>query len=165
MPDILRSNPLTQISGNFNQVTVTCATATSVKCPPFPGILTPDQFNQLAKLSTDIVTISPTYQVQEALARQRAVRKTGWSRLQPIDGCHLLETDERRGFAQHQRRAHRRFSGDVPPIPCSPPLACTETWASSESFCSCEDASFKSLTLETHKLATGSRLSWHLSYT
>ena len=66
MPDILLSNPLTQISGNFNQITLTCATAGAVKCPTFPNILSPEQFTQLATTSSDIVTFGPNYQAQEA---------------------------------------------------------------------------------------------------
>src|SRR5262249_51373473 len=67
MPDILLSNPLTQISGTFNQITLTSPTPRPAPSPTFPNVLTPDQFAQLAKVSTDIVTISPNYQAQQAL--------------------------------------------------------------------------------------------------
>lgn len=166
MPDILLANPLTQISGNFNQVTITCATATTVRCPTFPSILPPDQFNQLARLSTDIVTISPTYQAQEA-----------WR------GSLQFEKQIGRGYSASigtifSKLTHVEGSRNINAVPSGVRLGNLPLYDIQSSarkytdmgvvreLCSCEEASFKSLTLETHRLATrDSRLSWNLNYT
>jgi hypothetical protein len=169
MPDILLSNPLTQISGNFNQITLTCATATTVRCPTYPGVLTPSQFGTLALTSTDIVTVGPDYQAQEAwrsslqfeqqIGSNYSVGIGGiWSKMSNVQGSaniNAVNTGVRLGnlpiySVDNATRPQRRYTdmGVVRQLNSS------------------EEASYRALTLETHKLAVGdTRFTWDVSYT
>jgi hypothetical protein len=166
MPDILLSNPLTQISGNFNQVTLTCAAATTIKCPTFPNILTPVQFGQLARVSTDIVTVSPTYQAQEAWRTSIQFEKqVGKNYSASIGGIYSKLTNVQ-GSRNINAVANGFSLGNLPLYDLQSPNRLYTDMGVVRELCSCEEASFKSLTLETHRLASSdSPLSWDLSYT
>ncbi|MGZ8832050.1 MAG: TonB-dependent receptor [Thermoanaerobaculia bacterium] len=169
MPDILLSNPLTQISGNFNQITLTCATATTVKCPTFPNLLTPEQFAQIAAVSSDIVTVGSNYQAQEAwrssiqfeqqIGSMYSVGIGGiFSKMKRVQGSRNINAVPL-GISlgnlplysvENATRAQRRY---------------TDMGVVRELF-SGEEASYKAATLETHRLAlNNSKISWDLSYT
>ncbi|MEO8217103.1 MAG: carboxypeptidase regulatory-like domain-containing protein [Acidobacteriota bacterium] len=169
MPDILLSNPLTQISGNFNQITLTCATATVVKCPAFPNVLSPDQFNQLASFSSDIVTFGPEYQAQEAWRSSlQFEQQFGPTMSVGIGGI-------------YSKLKHVQGSRNINAVPLgislgNLPLYSVDTNTRSQrlytdlgsvrELFSGEEASYRAVTLETHKLAlNNSNLSWDLSYT
>jgi len=165
MPDILLSNPLTQISGNFNQVTVTCATATTVKCPTYPDVLTPDQFAQLAKFSTDIVTISPSYQAQEAWRSSlQFEQQIGTSYSAAIGGIYQ-KMNHVQGSQNINAVPSGIVLGDVPVYNLQDPNRLYPDMGVVRQLCSCEKASYRAVTLETHKLAINSKVSWDLSYT
>ncbi|HEY3057023.1 MAG TPA: carboxypeptidase regulatory-like domain-containing protein [Thermoanaerobaculia bacterium] len=169
MPDILLSNPLTQISGNFNQVTLTCATATTVKCPTFPNILTPDQFNTLARIATDIVIIGPNYQAQEAWRSSlQFEQQIGTTYSAAIGGIYSK--------MKHVQGSRNINAVRLPVTLGNLPLYSVDSATQSQrrytdmgvvrELFSGEEASYKAVTLETHKLAlNNSKLSWDLSYT
>jgi outer membrane receptor protein involved in Fe transport len=168
MPDILLSNPLTQISGNFNQITITCATATTIKCPTFPNLLTPDQFNTLARVSTDIVTISPDYQAQEAVRSSLQFEQQIGKNYSAAIGGIYSKMKHVQGSQNINAVPTGVVLGGVPVYDVSgtnPNRRYTDMGVVRE-LCSCETASYKAMTLETHKLAVdNSKLSWDLSYT
>jgi hypothetical protein len=167
MPDILLSNPLTQISGNFNQITISCtATNLTVPCPTFPNLLTPDQFGLLARTSTDIVTIAPDYQAQQAWrSNVQFERQLPGGFSVGIGGVYAKLTN-----VQGSRNVNAVKSGfmlgNVPHYNLQAPDRRYTDMGVVRELCSCEEADFKALTLETHKLALrDGRLSWDLSYT
>jgi hypothetical protein len=166
MPDILLSNPLTQISGNFNQVTLTCATATTVKCPTFPNVLTPEQFNTLARVSTDIVTVGRNYEAQEAW-------RSSLQYEQQIGAAYSVGVG-----GIYSKMKHVQGSRNVNSVPTGVVLGNLPVYSITSSsrrytdmgvvreLFSDEEASYKSLTLETHRLAiNNSKFSWDLIYT
>jgi hypothetical protein len=169
MPDILLSNPLTQISGNFNQVSITCTAANlTVKCPTYPSLLTPDQFNTLAKVGTDIVTVSPTYQAQQAWRSSlQFERQLGHGYTAGVSAIYSKMTNVQ-GSRNINAIPTGTVLGDVPLYsvdPAAPTRLYTDMGVVRE-LCSCEEASYRALTLETHRLAAGgSKYSWDLSYT
>lgn len=166
MPDILLSNPLTQISGNFNQVTITCATATTVGCPQYPNILTPAQFNQLARISTDIVTVSPDYQAQEAWRSSLQFERQLGRGYSASVGLIVSNMDKVQGSRNINAVPTGVRLGDVPLYDLQAPSRRYTDMGVVRELCSCETASYRAFTLETHRIATsGSRLSWDLSYT
>ena len=166
MPDILLSNPLTQISGNFNQVTITCATATTVKCPTFPSLLTPDQFNTLARVGTDIVTVSPDYQAQEAWRSSLQFEQQLGTTYSAAIGGIYSKMKKVQGSQNINAVATGTVLGDVPVYDLVSPNRRYTDMGVVRQLCSCETASYKAVTLETHKLAINdSKVSWDLSYT
>lgn len=65
LPGIIYANPIAQISGIFNNITLDCRTAT---CPSYPNIFTPEQFNALpGQAARDIALIGPDLEAQESL--------------------------------------------------------------------------------------------------
>ena len=168
MPDILLSNPLTQISGNFNQITISNCTLASnpVKCPTYPNILTPDQFNQLAKVGTDIVTFGPDYQAQEAWRSSLQYEQQLGSNYSVGVGTIYQHTTHIEG-TRNINAVPLGFSfGNIPVYTISSPnRKYTDMGVVRELF-SGEEAWYTAYTLETHKLAVGnSNLTWDLSYT
>jgi carboxypeptidase family protein len=166
MPSILLSNPLTQISGTFNQITITCATATDVTCPTYPNILTPAEFERAVKISTDIVTISPDYQAQEAW------RSTLQLEHQFTDAYSVALG------ATYARLRHVEGAQNINAVPTGVVLGGVPVYSLVSStrrypdmgvvrqLCSCEIAVYRALTLETHKLAASdTKASWDVSYT
>lgn len=167
MPDILLSNPLTQISGNFNQVTITCtATNLVVPCPAFPNVLTPDQFGLLARTATDIVTISPDYQAQQAWRSNVQYERQlpgGYSVGAGVIYSKLTKVQGSRNVNAVKTGV---LLGNLPLYELQSPNRKYTDMGVVRELCSCEEADFRALTLETHKLAVrGGRLSWDLSYT
>jgi len=166
MPDILLSNPLTQISGNFNQVTITCATATTVKCPTFPNLLTPDQFNTLARVGTDIVAVSPDYQAQEAWRSSLQFEQQLGKAYSAAIGGIYSKMKKVQGSQNINAVATGTVLGDLPVYDLVSANRRYTDMGVVRQLCSCETASYKAVTLETHKLAISeSKLSWDLSYT
>jgi len=166
MPDILLSNPLTQISGNFSQVTITCTAAPIVPCPAFPNLLSPAQFNQLAKISTDIVTVDPNYQAQQAWRSSvQFEQQIGSSYTAAIGGIYSKMTNVQ-GSRNINAVPTGVVLGNLPLYDLVNPNRLYTDMGVVRQLCSCETASFKALTLETHRLAVrGSNLSWDVSYT
>lgn len=167
MPDILLSNPLTQISGNFNQVSIACnASNLTVRCPAFPGLLTADQFAQLARVSSDIVTVGSDYEAQQSWRSSLQVEKRiGHGYTAGISAVYSKMSN-----VQGSRNINATPTGVVlGNLPVYELLSSSRRYTDMgvvRELCSCETASYKALTLETHRLAVGrSRLSWDLSYT
>jgi hypothetical protein len=166
MPDILLSNPLTQISGNFNQITLTCATATVVPCPAFPNQLTPEQFNQLARVATDIVTISPDYEAQQAWRSSLQFERQITRNITVAVGGVFSKLSKVQGSRNINAVPSGIVLGNLPHYVLNSPNRLYTDMGVVRELCSCEEASFKSVTIETHKLAIGgSKLAWGLSYT
>ena len=167
MPSILLSNPLTQISGNFSQITIANCNATNnvVNCPAFPSVLPPDQFAKLARVGTDVVTVGPDYQAQEAWRSSlQYEQQIGTSYSAGVGVIHQKTT--------HVQGSHNinavplAFTfGDVPIYNTAAPNRRYADMGAVRELFSDEEASYDALTLETHKLAVNSKLSWDLSYT
>jgi hypothetical protein len=168
MPDILLSNPLTQISGNFNQITINnCAATTNiVKCPTYPGLLTPDQFNLLAKTSTDIVTVGSNYQAQEAWRSSLQYEQQLGTTYSAGVGVIYQHTTHIEGSRNINAVLQPYTFGNVPVYNvASPNRLYTDMGVVRELF-SGEQAWYRAYTLETHKLAiSNSKLTWDFSYT
>jgi len=168
MPAILLSNPLTQISGNFLQGSITCtASGLAVPCPVYPGTLSAAQFAQLgATAGTDIVTVGSGYQAQES-----------WrSNLQ-------YERQFGRGISGavgviYSRMAKVQGSRNINAVPSGIVLAGLPVYDLNTAarpytdmgvvreLCSCESASYRALTLETRRRSSSRWLpSWDASYT
>jgi hypothetical protein len=168
MPDILLSNPLTQISGNFNQVSIAnCNLATNlVKCPAYPNILTPDQFNQLAKFSTDIVTIGPDYQAQEAWRSSLQFEQQLGSNYSVGLGVIYQKTDHIQGSRNINAVPIGYSFGNVPVYTVNSTSRKYADMGVVRELFSGEESTYTAYTLETHKPAiNNSNLSWDLSYT
>jgi len=168
MPDILLSNPLTQISGNFNQITISnCALATNpVPCPTYPNLLTPAQFNTLAKISTDIVTFGPSYQAQEAWRSSLQYEQQLGSTYSAAVGAIYQHTTHIEGSRNINAVPLGYSFGNVPVYTInSPNRPYTDMGVVRELF-SGEESWYTAYTFETHKLAVGnSNLTWDFSYT
>ena len=168
MPDILLSNPLTQISGNFNQVSITnCAAASNpVQCPTYPNILTPEQFAQLARVGTDIVTVGPNYAAQEAWRSSLQFEQQIGATMSVGVGGIYQKTKNVQGTRNINAVPQAYTFGNLPVYTInSPNRRYTDMGVVRELF-SGEESSYKAVTLETHKLAVNnSNLSWSLSYT
>ena len=166
MPSILLSNPLTQISGNFNQVSITCATATTVPCPTFPNLLTPEQFGQLARVGTDIVTIASDYEAQQAWRSNLQYEQQLGAGYSAGIGVVYSKLDKVQGSRNLNATPTGVMLGNLPVYDLLSPTRRYTDMGVVRELCSCEEASYRALTLETHKLAAGgSNLSWDLSYT
>jgi hypothetical protein len=166
MPDILLSNPLTQISGNFNQVSITCAAPGAVPCPTFPSILAGDQATKLVKIGTDIVSVASDYQAQESLRGSLQFERELGRRYSASVGTVLAKITKAQGSRNINAVANGIRLGNVPLYDLASPNRKYPDMGVVRELCSCEDASYRSLSLETHRLATAdSRLSWDLSYT
>lgn len=165
MPDILLSNPLTQISGNFNQVTVTCGSG-AVPCPAYPNLLTTAQFNTLAKTSTDIVTVSPDYQAQQSWRGSAQYERRIGHRYSAAIGAVLAKLTNVQGSRNINATPTGVTLGNLPVYALQAGNRLYPDMGVVRELCSCEDASYRSMTLETHRLALAdSRFSWDLSYT
>jgi hypothetical protein len=169
MPAILLSNPLTQISGNFLQGSIACTAPGAVPCPAYPGILTPAQFALLgATAGTDVVTVANDYQAQQAfrssLQYERQLAR-GYSA--SVSGIYSKMTK-----VQGSRNVNAVSSGvslggmPVYNLSTAAPTRKYLDMGIVRELCSCEDASYKALTLETHRMISSKTMpSWDLSYT
>jgi len=169
MPDILLAGPLQGLSGALRTTTFTCTTTSSNPCPTFPAILTPEVFLASSRLSTDIVTIGPHYEAQEAwrssLQYEHRLGETYsagvsavYSNLTHIQGTkniNLVPT----GYSLGNMPVYDYSSSSNPNRPYT-------DMGNIRELTSEEKAWYRAGTLEIHKLALGdSPLSWDLSYT
>ena len=170
MPAILLSNPLTQISGNFLQGSITCtATGLAVPCPTYPNTLTPDQFARLGSTAgTDIVTIGPQYQAQEAWRSNVQYERQfphGYSAAVGVIYSKMTKV-------QGSRNINAVPSGitlaglPVYDLGTAAPTRLYTDMGVVRELCSCETASYRSFTLETRRLVASRWMpSWDASYT
>lgn len=167
LPSILLANPLTQISGNFNQITITCtATNLVIPCPTYPNTLTPEQFGVLARTSTDIVTVSKDFAAQQAWRSNVQYERQLPGGYSVGAGVIYSKMTEVQGSRNLNAVANGFLLGNVPLYDLQSPNRKYTDMGVVRELCSCEEADFKALTLETHRLAVrGGRLSWDLSYT
>jgi hypothetical protein len=168
MPAILLSNPLTQISGNFIQVSIANCNAANlaVKCPTYPSILTPEQFGQLARIATDVVTIGSNYEAQEAWRSSLQFEQQLGSTYSAAVGVIYQKTDNVQGTRNINAVPQAYTFGNLPiynVASASRPYA--DMGVVRELF-SGEEATYRAFTVETHKLAVNnSSFTWDLSYT
>jgi hypothetical protein len=168
MPDILLSNPLTTISGNFNQITIANCSATTnpVKCPTYPNILTPDQFNILAKTSSDIVTVGSNYQAQEAWRSSLQYEQQIGSNYSAGVGVIYQHTTNIEGSRNINAVLQPYTFGNVPVYNVAAANRLYTDMGVVRELFSGEQAWYRAYTFETHKLALGnSNLTWDFSYT
>jgi hypothetical protein len=156
MPAILMSNPLTQISGNFLQGSISCGAAPPIPCPTYPNTLTPAQFNQLGLVAgNNIVTVAEEYGAQEAwrsnvqFERQFARGYSGavgviYSKMTNVQGSRNINAVAT-GIALAGMPVY-----DVSTT--NPNRRYTDMGVVRE-LCSCEEASYKALTFEARKMA------------
>jgi len=168
MPAILLSNPLTQISGNFNQVSIAnCNLATNpVPCPVYPNLLTPAQFGVLARTGTDVVTIGPGYEAQEAWRSSLQFEQQIGSTYSAAAGLIYQKTTKVQGTRNINAVPLGISFGNVPLYTTNSPNRRYNDMGVVRELFSDEEATYRALTLETHKLAVNnSKFSWDLSYT
>jgi hypothetical protein len=169
MPSILLSNPLTQISGNFLQATITCTAPGVVPCPTYPNVLTGTQFALLGSTAgTDIVTVAEDYQAQQAfrssLQYERQLAR-GYSAAVSVIYSKM-------GRVQGSRNVNAVSSGvslgnmPVYNLGTNAPTRRYTDMGVVRELCSCEQASYRALTIETHRMISSKIMpSWDLSYT
>lgn len=168
MPAILLSNPLTQISGNFLQVSISNCNASTltVKCPTYPNILTPDQFAQLARISSDVVTIGSDYQAQEAWRSSLQFEQQLGSAYSAAVGVIYQNTTHVQGTRNINAVAQAYSFGNLPVYNIAAANRPYADMGVVRELFSDEESTYRALTLETHKLAiNNSKFSWDLSYT
>ena len=168
MPAILLSNPLTQISGNFNQVTISNCNATNnvVPCPIYPNKLTPEQFALLARTGTDIVTIGPEYEAQEAWRSSLQFEQQIGSTYSAGVGVIYQNTDSVQGTRNINLVPQAYSFGNLPVYNSASPNRKYADMGVVRELFSGEESTYRAFTLETHKLAVNdSKFSWDLSYT
>ena len=166
LPAILLAAPITSISGSFNTITLTCTTTATNPCPTFPNLLTPAQFAPLAKVSSDIVTIGPDYEAQEAWRSSLQFEQQLGTSYSAGIGAIYSQIDKVQGSRNINVTPSGTTLGNLPIyniIGAGRPY--TDMGVVRELF-SGEEASYTAFTAEVHKLATGgSKLGWDLSYT
>jgi hypothetical protein len=155
MPAILMSNPLTQISGNFLQGSISCGAPAAVPCPTYPNLLTPDQFQQLnvPGAGLNVVTVSDSYGAQEAwrsslqFERQFARGYSGavgviYSKMTNVQGSRNINAVSSgialAGMPVYDLMSNQRRYTDLNVV---------------RELCSCEEASYKALTFEARKMS------------
>lgn len=168
LPSILLSNPLTQISGNFAQATLTCSRDA---CPTFPNILTPEQHANYTRLGSDVVIISPDFQAMEAWRSSLQYEQqlgTGYSAAAGVIYSKMTNVQGSRNI--NAVRQPYTF-GNLPVYNTFKPTGTPDTRPYTDlnnvrQLFSDEEANYTALTLETHKLAVNNaKLSWDVSYT
>jgi hypothetical protein len=166
MPDILLASPIQGISGALITTTFTCTTAVTNPCPTYPNLLDPARFLAQSKLSSDIVTIGPNYQAQEAARSSlQFEQQLGRSYNAAVGGTYSHLT-----HVQGTRNINTVYSGfNFGNLPVYTVGAANRPYADMgviREITSDEEAWYRAVTFETHKLAIdGSKLSWDLSYT
>jgi len=168
MPAILLSNPLTQISGNFTQVSISNCNSTTnpVPCPTYPNLLTPAQLGQLARVGTDIVTIGPDYEAQEAWRSSLQFEQQLGSTYSAAVGGIYQKTTHVQGTRNINAVSRGYSFGNLPVYNVGASNRPYADMGVVRELFSDEEATYRALTLETHKLAVNnSKFSWDLSYT
>lgn len=166
LPAILLAAPMTSISGSFNTITLTCNTTATNPCPTFPNILTPAQFTPLAKVSSDIVTIGPDYEAQEAWRSSVQFEQQIGSSYSAGVGAIYSQIDKVQGSRNINITPSGTVLGNLPIYSMTAAnRPYTDMGVVRELF-SGEEANYTAFTLEAHKLAIGgSKLGWDISYT
>jgi hypothetical protein len=166
MPDILLASPLQGISGSLITTTFTCTTSTP--CPTYPNILSPSDFLAKSKLAANLVTIGPNYQAQDSwrssLQFEQRLGNTYsagvsavYSKLDHVQGTinvNLVPTGLTLGgmtlYDYNSAALSNRPYADMGIV---------------RELTSNEKAWYRAQTLEFHKFAIDSKLSWDVSYT
>ncbi len=168
MPDILLASPLQGISGALITTTFTCTTTASNPCPTYPNILSPTDFLAKSKLGANLVTIGPNYQAQDSWRsslqfEQRFGKSYSagvsavYSKLDHVQGTinvNLVPS----GVVLGGLPVYDYNSASNPNRPY-PDLGVVRELTSNEK------AWYRGQTLELHKFAIDSNVSWDLSYT
>lgn len=168
MPDILLASPLQGISGSLITTTFNCTTTASNPCPTYPNILTPADFMAKSKLSANLVTIGPNYQAQDSWRsslqfEQRFGKAYSggisavYSKLDHVQGTvnvNLVPT----GLTLGGMTLYDYNSAGNPNRPYADMGIIRELTSN-------EKAWYRSQTLEFHKFAIDSNVSWDFSYT
>jgi len=169
MPDILLASPIQGISGALLTTTLTCTTTATNPCSTFPALLTPAQFLNVAKLGTNLVTIGPNYQAQEAWRSSLQFEQqlgTTYSAAVGATYSHLTHVQGTRninvvptGVVLGNMPVYDYNSSTNPNRPYNDMGIIREITSD-------EQAWYRGQTIEFHKLAINdSKISWDLSYT
>ncbi len=164
LPSILLANPLSQISGFFNQINIACTTATP--CPTFPNLLTPQQFASLPAASNALQILDENFQAQEAWRSSLQYEQQIGRQYSVGLGGTYSSLDHVQGKLQANAMPTGFTFGNVPVYNLTDPNRPYREYGSVLADFSGEEADYKSFTVETHKLALeGSKFSWDAHYT
>ncbi|HEX7151912.1 MAG TPA: TonB-dependent receptor [Thermoanaerobaculia bacterium] len=169
LPSILLSNPLTQISGNFNQYTINCSA--TLPCPTFPNILTAEQIaalppNTLAAVR-DLTIVSDSLEAQESWRTNlQFEQQLGQSYSIALGGTYA-KLDKIQALININAVPLGYSFGNLPVYHANGGTGSLyPEFREVRAHVSDEEASYRALTLEGKKLAVaGSRLSMNASYT
>ncbi len=169
LPAILLANPLSQLSGFFNQILITC-NATN-PCPTYPNLLTPAQFAAIPAASNALQVIQrnlqpqqsrrATLQFEQQIGSQYSVAIGGeYSKLTNVQGKQQLNA------TPVLVNGSPLVFGNVPIYTTTAANRPYPEFGSILADFSGEKANYRSYTIETHKLAlASSKFSWDAHYT
>ena len=164
LPSILLANPLAQISGGFTFIDLRCSN--TVQCPTFPNILTPTQFASQPPSGTAIQVISNNFQAQESWRSSMQFEQQIGQQYSVGIGGEYAKLKHVQGKTQLNATPLPYTFGNLPVYTVNATNRPYKDYASVLADFSNEEASNKSFTIETHKLALqGSKISWDAHYT
>jgi outer membrane receptor protein involved in Fe transport len=166
MPGILLANPISQISGNFNNYVVNCLANPKVPCPTFPNLYTPEQIAQLDPAGIELATVSSDFESGESLRASLGYQ-------QRLFGSYSVEVDGI--WAKHEKQQRFVHVNNVPTGLTFGGLTQYTATSANRPYPTLGDilqhvsdaeASYKGVTFGVRKLAfADSRLSWLAHYT
>jgi hypothetical protein len=164
LPSILVANPLSQVSGWFNQINIACTTANP--CPAFPTLFTAAQFASQPAASNAIQTITADFKPQKAWRSSLQFAQQIGSQYSVGAGGTYSKLTQVQGKTQLNAVRQPYTFGNVPVYSVTAAGRPLPDYGSVLADISIEEASYKSATFETHKFALqGSKFSWDAFYT
>jgi hypothetical protein len=169
LPAILLANPLSQLSGFYNQILITCSTATP--CPTYPNLLTPAQFAAVPAGVAALQSIERTFKPQQSWRSSLQFEQQLGTSYSFAVGGEFAKLKNVQGKRQLNAtpvivNGAPLFFGDVPVYSTTAANRPYPEFGSILSDDSFETGKYKAFTVETHKLAlAGSKFSWDAHYT
>jgi hypothetical protein len=163
LPSILYAGPTAEIAGLYNRITLTCSTG---RCPTYPNILTPEQFEVEARTATNVTVLSPDLEAVETIRGSLAYeRQLGTSYSVSLEGVYSQFDNAQRLVNINVAPSGLTYGNLVVYDPRAATRPYTDLNAVRRHVSDAE-GEYTSLTLGTRKLAVGdSRFSWLAHYT
>ncbi len=164
LPAIILANPLAQIGGIFNNISIPCS-ATSI-CPTFPNIFTREQFQRQPVNVRDIAIVGKNLQASEALRGLLAFEQQfGTAYSVGIEGVYS-KLDKQQRFVNINATPTGLMYGDLVVYDVTNPNRLYPRFQNVRQHVNDAEGSYSSLTLTTKKLAvSGSKFSYLAHYT
>jgi hypothetical protein len=164
LPGIIYANPIAQISGIFNNLTLDCR---NVTCPTYPNIFTPEQFNAIpAQAARDIALIGPDLEAQESLRTSLGwEQQLGTAYSVGVEGVYS-KIDKAQRLVNINAMPTGVVFGNLPEYNITNPNRAYPDFANVRQHVSDSEGDYTSLTVSTRRFALGdSRFSWFAHYT